>query len=88
MSDEDSESLKTEEEPEFSGFISSFMLLSPSQNSEISAGVEASFSLIAMIMRFIMRLEGYKLKAYESPKGVWHYGFGHCDKKYDGQLPF
>ena len=35
-----------------------------------------------------MRLEGYKLKAYESPKGVWHYGFGHCDKKYDGQPPF
>ena len=30
MSDEDSDSLKTEEEPEFSGFISSFMLLSPS----------------------------------------------------------
>jgi GH24 family phage-related lysozyme (muramidase) len=39
-------------------------------------------------MRFIMRLEGYKLEAYESPKGVWHYGFGHCDKIYNGQLPF
>ncbi len=35
-----------------------------------------------------MRLEGYKLEAYESPKGVWHYGFGHCDKKYNGQVPF
>jgi hypothetical protein len=30
ITDEDSDSLKTEEEPEFSGFISSFMLLSPS----------------------------------------------------------
>ena len=34
-------------------------------------------------MRFIMRLEGYKLNAYESPKGVWHIGFGHCIKKTD-----
>jgi hypothetical protein len=30
MTDEDLESLKTEEEPNFSGFMSSFMLLSPS----------------------------------------------------------
>lgn len=30
-----------------------------------------------------MRLEGYKLTAYECPKDVWHYGFGHCTKKTD-----
>jgi hypothetical protein len=30
MTDEDLESLKTEEEHDFSGFMSSFMLLSPS----------------------------------------------------------
>ena len=39
-------------------------------------------------MKFLMRLEGYKLKSYESPKGVWHYGFGHCDKMYNGEPPF